>query len=191
VNIDDAEKLIPQSLYLFLSVLISGKPGQPDEDHGDTTRRLSVSFAQDSSIVYAISKSKALTPKHVGLEMTIHQATRSRNLVTLLHNAVHSISYTQVQRVDTTLGQITVPSNLVEGRLLQFAADNIDDIIEETLDGKGTFHATQLVAFQRGATTGQHAQVLPLGRKSTLNIPVESQQLKHAPEVIARPQRDI
>ena len=42
-----------------------------------------------------------------------------------------------------------VPSNLVENQFVQFAADNID-IIEDVLDGKGTFHATQCAAFQHG-----------------------------------------
>ena len=149
VNIDDAAKLVPQSPYLFLSVLLTGESGQTDEDADDTTRRLSLSFGQD--IVPAISKGKTHTPKHVGLRMSIHQAMRSRTLVNLFHNAGHSISYSQVQGVDTTLakrtlgkfienGNFPVPANLIEGKFLQFAADNID-ITEETLDGK-TLHAT-------------------------------------------------
>ena len=45
------------------------------------------------------------------------------------------------------------------GRFAQFAADNLD-INEETLDGKGTFHVTQMVAFQRGPAPN-HAPGLP------------------------------
>ena len=124
----------------------------------------SLSFGQDT--VHAISKGKTLIPKNVGFGMSIHQATRSRSFVSLFHNARHSISYSQVQRVDTTLakrildkfmenGNFPVPPNLLEDKVLQFAADNID-IIEETLDSKGTFHATHMVAFQRGDPTGQN-----------------------------------
>lgn len=101
-----------------------------------------------------------------------------------------------MQRVDTTLskrildkcndnGGFPVPPNLAESRFLQFAADNID-IIKDALDGKGTFHATQMVAFQRGKAD-QGGQ-LPLGKESSLQIPVELQQLHNAPEVIGRPQ---
>ena len=105
--------------------------------------------------------------------MTIHQATRSKDRVNLFHKAVHCINYSQVQRLDTTLakhvldnltkrGNIPIPPNLVEGRFLQFSADNID-IIEETLDGQGTFHATQVISFQRGIPRGRSDQELRLG----------------------------
>ena len=80
--------------------------GQTDEDADDTTRRLSLSFGQDT--VHAISKGKTLTPKHVGFGMSIHQAMRSMTLVNLFYNAGHSISYSQVQCVDTTLTKRTL-----------------------------------------------------------------------------------
>ena len=64
--------------------------------------------------------------------------------------------------------------------------DNID-IMEEILDGKGTSHATQMVAFQRGEPTGQSEQQLPLGKGGFLKIPEELQKLNYAPEVIVRP----
>lgn len=107
VNIEDTTHIVPQSLYLFLSVLLTGdtQVGQA-EDVDAATRRLALSFAQD--IVHAVTKGKTLTPKHVGLGMTIHQATRSRTLVDILHKAGHSISYNQVRRVDTTLAMRTL-----------------------------------------------------------------------------------
>ena len=37
----------------------------------------------------------------------------------------------------------TVPPNLVPGKFVHFAVDNID-ILDESLDGKDTFHATQV-----------------------------------------------
>ena len=124
--------------------------GQTDEDADDTTRRVSLSFGQDTA--HVISNGKTLTPKHVDFKKSIHQATQSRTLVNLFHNAGNSISYSQVQGVDTALtkrtldkfianGNFPVPPNLLEGNFFKFAADIID-IIQETLDGKGTFHAT-------------------------------------------------
>ena len=115
----------------------------------------------------------------------------------LFHNAGYSIKYSQVQRVDTTLtkiildklienGNFPVPPNLLEVKCLQFAADNID-IIQETFDSKGTFHATQMVAFNRGEPTGQGGQQLPLGKGGFLKIPEELQQLNDATEAIAPP----
>ena len=42
-----------------------------------------------------------------------------------------------------------VPQNLVKGRFVHFSTDNVD-INEYTLDGKGTFHATQVAASNAG-----------------------------------------
>ena len=92
--------------------------------------------------------------------MTLHQATRSRKLVELFHNAGHIISYSQILQYDTAMAEDTlknldpqsgavVPKNLVSGRFVHFSGDNID-IDDSTLNGKNTFHATQLAAWQRG-----------------------------------------
>ena len=42
----------------------------------------------------------------------------------------------------------SVPPNLNRGNFIHFSADNID-ILDETLDCKKTFHATQIAAWQR------------------------------------------
>ena len=102
--------------------------------------------------------------------MALHQATRSKSLVDLVHHAGHCISYDQVRRLDTTLAQIhldryaengnvPVPSNLAANTFSQFTADNID-LIEETHHGMGIFHATQMVTFQRGKVQTQPEEEL-------------------------------
>ena len=102
------------------------------------------------------------TPKHIGIGVAVRQATRSKDLVQLLHAAGHSISYESVLRADTTManeamkryfenGEVYIPLNFVNASLpgyITYANDNID-INEETLDGKGTFHASQTAAFRR------------------------------------------
>ena len=74
-------------------------------------------------------------------------------------------------QIDTALAQLTLPTldsstgavtppNMMHNKtssvqspsLIHITADNID-IIPDTLDGKKSFHATQVVAFQRGAQT--------------------------------------
>ena len=42
-----------------------------------------------------------------------------------------------------------LPQNIVNGRFVHFSADNID-ILDQTLNEKDTFHATQMTAWQRG-----------------------------------------
>ena len=44
LNINDAAKLVPQSLYLFISVLFTGESGQTDEYADDTNIRLFLCF---------------------------------------------------------------------------------------------------------------------------------------------------
>lgn len=118
-----------------------------------------LSIAQD--IVYAVGKKRKLTPKHIGLGLALHQCTRSRKLVTLFHKAGHCVSYEQVMKIDTTLANLTLKSldketgavtplnfkkfeNANDDPVLHIAADNVD-ILTDTLDGKVTFHATQMV----------------------------------------------
>ena len=43
---------------------------------------------------------------------------------------------------------VVIPSNITPGPFIQIAADN-NDLNEETLDGKGTTHATIMALFQR------------------------------------------
>ena len=80
-------KVIPQSLYTFLSVLF-GETDVLDEESSQLDDHIT-SIAQD--ICYLVSKKKKLTPKHIGLGLTLHQATRSEKLVDLFHAAGHVI----------------------------------------------------------------------------------------------------
>ena len=193
VSKENAEKLVPESLFLFLSILLSGEVDGQDDD--DRVKRTALSISQD--LVYAVSKRKKLTPKHVGLGLAIHQATRSKSLIELVHHAGHCASYDQVRRLDTTLGvhnlqkfadsnNTPIPSNVSLNKFCQYAADNID-IIEETLDGMGTFHATQMVVYQRGLPQRQQQDVLPLGKSKSLKVPPELQQLEN---LTRRPSRE-
>ena len=84
------------------------------------------------------------------------------DLVELFNRAGHCLSYEQVLQVDTSLAESTlksmdqatgaiIPPNLVANKFIHFTADNID-VLDETLDGKNTFHATQMATWQRGQT---------------------------------------
>ena len=44
-----------------------------------------------------------LTPKHIGLGLTLHQATRSEKLVEMFHAARHTIGMDTIRRIDTTI----------------------------------------------------------------------------------------
>ena len=109
------------------------------------------STAQD--IIYLASGKKKLTPKHIGLGLTLHQATRSEKLVEMFHAAGHTIRMDTIRHIDTTIASdildryekndsVYIPYEIAPyspGRIILASCDNID-ILKETLDGKNTFH---------------------------------------------------
>jgi len=115
-----------------------------------------LSVAQD--LVYNFSCGKHWTP-NIGLANTLHQATRSKELVELFHMAGHFISYNNLKQVDTALEEralltmdvdtgAVVPPNFVPNRFVHFTCDNID-INDGSFDGKNSFHTTQVAGWQR------------------------------------------
>lgn len=197
ISEDAAKKIVPESLFMLLSLLIRGQSSldemldseeeiEDDENCEDDDSgpfggnrrnyfdKKILSIAQD--IIYVASKGKKLTPKHIGLGLALHQKTRSRKLINLFNSAGHCVTYSKVLQIDNTLADLTLSTidhttgsvvpphfqsaeiikhenqQLLHEPILQITADNID-IIADTLDGKNSFHGTQVVAFQRGASS--------------------------------------
>ena len=184
-----------ESLYVFLRLLCTGKDLTELEQDDDSVRRCVLSIAQD--VIFGVSKGKILTPKHIGLGLSMHQATRSKELVNLLNAAGRSVSYDMIRRIDTSIAKkliddlehndfVPVPTNIAKDTFCQFAADNID-ILEETLDGKDTFHATQMVVFQRTQNEREGTAEIPIGKDKSTAVPPELNELLEAPKVSGRP----
>ena len=101
INEDHVNRIIPDSLSLILEILLGGTdvfeqlPGKA-KMHKSTSN-----IAQD--VIYAVSKGNKLTPKHIGLELTLHQATRSEKLVGLFHATAHIIGIDTIRRFDTSI----------------------------------------------------------------------------------------
>ena len=100
-------------------------------------------------------------PLQVAVGLTIHGKTCSKFLVDLVQNLGCSIEYSKVLRTETAManavsrqmhssGGLYVPSDLVCGRFIFCAADNID-FLEDTPDGKSTLHATVMTCYQQCA----------------------------------------
>jgi uncharacterized protein YdcH (DUF465 family) len=167
VSKEAALSCVPDSVYMFLKVLYGGpevledsqdKDDNSDDKNADIYEDRLLSVAQD--LIYGVSHGKMFTPKHVGLGSTLHQATRSRELVDLFHKAGHIVGYRNILQIDTALAEATlkslnphngaiVPENLQPNIFVHFSTDNTD-IMDASLDGKNTFHATQVTAWQRG-----------------------------------------
>lgn len=191
VSAEEAETIVPESLFTFLSVLLGGDVVLDDDNQeslSDITRIKIISFAQD--LIFACSKGRKMTPKHIGLASAVHQMTRSKQLVEAIWRAGHCVSYDQLRQIDTTLGEVTlqaldtatgavVPPNFSRATspeksthaLLHITVDNID-LLTDTLDGKNTFHAAQMVAFQRGAlSTDDILKSVQPRKNKSLHVP--------------------
>lgn len=113
-------------------------------------------IAQD--IIHATTHGRVKTSKHVGLAMSVRHRTGSKQVITLLKRLGHCSSYDVTEIMDSSIAneiiakssqeRAVTPSNITAGPFVQVAGDN-NDIIEETLDGKGTTKATTMVLFQR------------------------------------------
>ena len=137
--------------------VLEGSEEQTSESN--ELKRTVCNVAQE--IIYGVSNHKKLTPKHIGLGLALHQAIRSENLVQLFNAANHTIGIDTVRRFDNAIannvldrfvgnGYVYIPHNIEPDRFVQFSCDNID-VLEATLDGKNTFHCTQMMAWQRSS----------------------------------------
>lgn len=191
VSENDAIDCIPDTLYMFLNIIYGGQEllEHDNEDMDNPKQTLILSVAQD--IVYGVSGGQKWTPKHIGLGSSLHQITRSKHLVTLFNKAGHCLPYQDILKIDTALAEYSLssieektgnflPHNLTPKRFTHFTADNID-INDNTLDGKNTFHATQVAAWQRGPEDKSSFESIHAKKSDTsLTVPVEINQIKPA-----------
>ena len=90
VSLECARRLIPDSLYLLLRLMItsditkvSGVIASKAECKNSNEERLVISIAQD--IMYCCGKSRVKLPKHVSLALCVQHLTGSKTLVALLN----------------------------------------------------------------------------------------------------------
>ena len=152
---ESVARCVPVVLHNFLAWVIGG----PDVEAcvgglaevNERVGRLVDSISQD--IVYAASNGRVVPPKHIALAMTTRHLTRSQQLVTMLNRFGHSVSATRVSEVETALAmevrhsETRLPSTVTPNNAIFFCSDN-NDRNEETLDGKGTMHATATIVLQ-------------------------------------------
>ncbi|KAG0725733.1 hypothetical protein GWK47_038035 [Chionoecetes opilio] len=76
---DNAEKIVPESLYMLINLLCGSdnteKMNGDDKDEAEIKNKV-LSICQD--IVFVASRGRKMTPKHLGLGFALHQATRSK-----------------------------------------------------------------------------------------------------------------
>lgn len=97
-------------------------------------------------------------PEQLAVGIAVHQATRNKGMINLLHGFGLSVEYNRLLRVETEIerhvikrmdndGGLYIPTAIVRGRHIYFAIDN-SDFSEDTHDGKRTLHAAAMVIYQ-------------------------------------------
>ena len=103
-----------------------------------------------------------MNPKHIGFGPNLHLAKILEKLVDLFHAAGNVIGMDTIRRLDTTIaldiidryntnGHVYIPNDLVPyspNQIVLPSCANID-VLEKTIDGKNTFHCTQMMLWQR------------------------------------------
>ena len=71
----------------------------------------------------------------------------------------------------------------MKGRFVHFSTDNVDinELYSYTLDGKGTFHATRVAAWQCGPPEGNLLAGIDISKKETFQIPEAMTDIIPAP----------
>lgn len=166
ISFDAADKLVPDSLFNFSSMLLYEKLTKP----GENSKRV---------VVDDLMKEKALilsqqilqhacgmpTPLSIATAYHLYNQTRSKALITFSNRLHQSISYDTLHRQLTSLSTdimlqmeddgIYIPGNMTRntGNSHVFAMDNLD-WRKKTLDG-GSFHATTAIVIEN-AKEGIH-----------------------------------
>ena len=149
-DLKDENIFLPSPVYNLLAWILTdendfqAEHAKDEKVHlkDDSVHRLVQSFGQD--LLYAISKGRHRTPKHLALSLTVKNLTGSKELITLLNRYGHGVSYDKVLEVETALAEgqvrtelngVILPKCIQPNVFATFCWDNID-ILEETLSFK-------------------------------------------------------
>lgn len=171
----------PQELYCFFRWLINGtKCDVPTEKKCNEVNKRAMNLVQStislcmtdrqvSNKKSEVVKTSHEMPQQLAVGLAVHQLVRSKDLVNLLHGFGASAEYNRVLRVESQIEEsvlkrmenvdgMFLPPDLVEGRHLFFAIDNVD-FAEDTYDGRSTLHGTSIAIYQKCHDDDKEPQV--------------------------------
>ena len=140
---------IPPMLEKLLFTILSSK-----KDKTERKSRLVNSIAQD--LIYNATCGEKKTLKHIQLGIALKRKTGSRKIIQWLNRFGHSLSYKEVNVVETHLAEEQsnhechkryVPNNIQPSTMVTFVYDNCDHNVE-SLHGL-TMHCTNGIVIQR------------------------------------------
>jgi hypothetical protein len=144
-DVETENEIVPDLLYNMLAWVFSSKAEYSESRVANLppeVNRQVMSIAQD--MIHCVSRGRVKTPKHVVLPMAVKSLTGSAEVVTLLNRFGHTLSYSQIEELETTIAEREIERQ-AEGILLPnvcnnpgvpaiFCWDN-NDLQEETLSG--------------------------------------------------------
>ena len=161
---------VPAELFSFYRWIIKGpkhelSDGKKSEEVYNHTMALSqttVSMCLTERQVKNkcdVARSLSEMPLQLAIEIAVHQAVRSKQLIAMLHRFGMSVDYNRILRLEAQIeasvlkrtelnNGLYIPPDVVFGRHINFALDN-EDFAEDTPDGKNTFHGTAMAIYQR------------------------------------------
>ena len=178
----------PESLRMFLTTLLHSTDHSP----GNEVIRYVDSFSQD--ILYAVSKRKFLTRKHVLLGNGLHSITGLKKAITVLARLGHSCNYNKIQEIQTAQAELAQEMSSLQHPLALIPVDSTSkvktffwwdnfDCNKETIEG--SVHTCHGVAFQEeSAESMERNQVfeVPESKKRTISVvPVDLPKRKVTP----------
>ena len=155
------DTVIPKLLKVFLQTLLT-----KSNDASDRVQRLVKSIGED--IIYNSSKGRIKTAKHLQLGLFTKRKTGSKLLITCLNRLGHSMSYEEVNYVETYFAELQinqqnlrryVPFNIKPNVFVTYVYDNCDHN-PESLFGE-TMHCTNGIMIQE-TTDGVKTNPLPM-----------------------------
>jgi len=146
---DMTEKQMPRELYSFFRWVLQGPNTTLSSDQKSTqVNKHAVSLAQSTMAMFLSDrqvnnrKSQILIfnremPQQLAVGLAMRQAHRSKKMINLLHGFGASVSYNRLLRVEAQLAKavtermllnenVYLPPDVVKGRHIYFAVDNID-----------------------------------------------------------------
>lgn len=147
--------IIPNLLNTFLTSLLT-KHGKPS----DRVKRLIKSLGQD--IMYNVTRGNIKTVKHTQLGIFIKRVTGSRLVIDCLNRFGHTISYHEINSLETAFAEVQmqhqlvpsyVPPRVLPSKFVTFVYDNCDHN-PESLSGT-SMHVTNGIMIQLSDLSNQ------------------------------------
>ena len=171
----------PEELYCFFRWVINGPNTTLSvEEKSNEVHKRAMSLVQSTISMCLterqvgnkkseIFKSSREMPQQLAIGLAVHQSVRSKELVNLLRGFGLSVEYNRLLRVESQIEAsvlkrlehndgLFLPPDIVKGRHVFFAIDNID-FQEDTYDGSNTLHGTSMAIYQKCQADDQKPQL--------------------------------